>query len=87
MCCSAASLQLSTYTLHLSIKVTCISVWLYCIGSLLYNAIELQVRMKFCVFTKVSTFLVSMQVNKKSHILILSKYKYLYVGIASLANV
>ena len=45
MCCSVASLQLSV--LHSSIKVNCISVWLYCIGSLLYNALELQVRIKF----------------------------------------
>ena len=29
---------------------------MYCIGSLLYNALELQVRMKFGVVTKVSTF-------------------------------
>ena len=55
MCCSAASLRT---------KVTCISVWLYCIGSLLYNALELQVRMKFGVVTEVSTFLVITQVKK-----------------------
>ena len=71
-------------------KVTCSLVWLYCISSLLYNALELQIRMKFGVVTKVSTFLVITQVSsglKKSHILIFSKYKYLHVKIASLANV
>ena len=50
-------------TLHLIIKVTCISVWLYYISSLLYNTLELQVRMKFGVVTKVSTFLVITQVS------------------------
>ena len=46
--------------------------------------------MKFGVVTEVSTFLVTTQVSsglKKSHILIFSKYKYLHVKIASLANV
>ena len=46
--------------------------------------------MKFGVVTEVSTFLVITQVSsglKKSHILIFSKYKYLHVKIASLANV
>ena len=46
--------------------------------------------MKFVVVTEVSTFLVITQVSsalKKSHILIFSKYKYLHVKIASLANV
>ena len=72
------ALQLSV---HFTIKVTCISVWLYCIGSLLYNTLELQVRMKFGVVNEVSTFLVITQVSsglKKSHILIFSKL-YLHV--------
>ena len=46
--------------------------------------------MKFGGVTEVSTFLVIIQVSsglKKSHILIFSKYKYLHVKIASLANV
>ena len=71
--------------------MTCISVWLYCIGSLLYNALELQVRIKFGVVTKVSTFLVITQVSsglEKLHILIFNKYNYyLHVKIAILANV
>ena len=69
-------------TFHLSIKVTCSSVWVYCISSLLPESciyttvLELQVRMKFGVVTKV---LVITQVSsglKISHILIFSKYKY-----------
>ena len=55
-----------------------------------YNVLELQVRMKFGVVTEVSTFLVITQVSsglKKSHTLIVSKYKYLHVKIASLATV
>ena len=50
--------------------------------TLLYNALELQVRMNFGVVTKVSTFFVITQVSsglKRSHILICSKYKYLHV--------
>ena len=46
--------------------------------------------MKFGVVTELSTFLVITQVSsgsKKSHILIFSKYKYLLVKIAGLANV
>ena len=58
--------------------------------SYLYNALELQVRMKFGVVTEVSTFLVITQVSSgliKSHIFIFSKYKYLHVKRDSLANV
>jgi len=43
-----------------------------------------------CVVTNGRTLLVITQVSsglKKSHILILSKYKYFHVKIASLANV
>ena len=43
-----------------------------------------------CEVTEVSTLLVITQVSsslKKFHILIFSKYKYLHVKIASLANV
>ena len=46
--------------------------------------------MKFGMVTEVSTFLVTTQVSsglKKSHILVFSKYKYLHVKIASLADV
>ena len=46
--------------------------------------------MKFGVVTEVSTLLVITKVSsglKKLHILIFSKYKYLHVKIASLANV
>jgi len=46
--------------------------------------------MKFGVVTEVSTFLAITQVSsglKKSHIRIFSKYKYLHVRMASLANV
>ena len=45
--------------------------------------------MKFGVVTEVSTFWVITQVSSglKKHILIFSKYKYLHVKIASLANV
>ena len=50
---SAASLQLSVHFTYNYIKVTCISVWLYCISSLLYIALELQVRMKFGVVVNI----------------------------------
>ena len=56
----------------------------------LFNTLELQVRMKFGMVGEVSTFLVITPVSnrlKNSHILIFSKYKYLHVKIASLANV
>ena len=57
-----------------------------------YNALELQVRVKFGVVTEVSTFLVITQVAvvfNKNHILsiIFSRYKYLHVKIDSLTNV
>ena len=52
----------------------------------MYNALELQVRMKFGVVAEVSTFLVITQVSsdlKISHILIFStEYKYIHVKIA-----
>ena len=51
---------------------------------------RVQVVGNVCVVTKGRTLLVITQVSsglKKSHILIFSKYKYLYVNIASLANV
>ena len=51
---------------------------------------RVQVMGNVCVVTKGRTLLVITQVSsglKKSHILIFSKYKYLYVKIASLANV
>ena len=68
MFCSAANLQLSVHFTYQSDLY--ISVWLYCIGSPLYNALELQVRIKFGVVSKVSTFLVITQVSsdfKKLH--------------------
>ena len=56
----------------------------------LYKAQELQVVENVCEVTEGRTLLVITQVSsglKKFHILIFSKYKYLHVKIASLANV
>ena len=55
----------------------------------MYKAQELQVMGNIFVVTEVSTLLIITRVSseKKSHMLIFSKYKYLHVKIASLANV
>ena len=57
----------------------------------MYKAQELQVVGNVCEVTKGRTLMVITQVSsgfkKKFHILIFSKYKYLHVKIASLANV
>ena len=56
----------------------------------LYKAQELHVVGNVCEVTKGRTLLVITQVSsglKKLYILIFSKYKYLHVKIASLANV
>ena len=59
----------------------------FCIQIFILQKIESQ---RLEIATKVPTFLVITQVSKwlkKSHILIFSKYKYLHVKIASLANI
>ena len=56
----------------------------------MYKAQELQVMGNIFVVTKVSTLLIITRVSsglKKSQMYIFSKYKYLHVQIASLANV
>ena len=57
----------------------------------LYKAQELQVMGNVCEVTEGRTLLIITQVSsglkKKIHIPIFSKYKYLHVKIASLANV